>query len=273
MNIPLVSTLAKWLQALLLAGVVAALSYFALDYFAPAWASEARALVGAGSRWSEEAVRRDPAGFLRFSRRRLEGQQQELTAALANLQHSLAPLLEEIAGREETLAKTSALLTEGRQVYRQALQANRMGQAAEPIRFAGRPYDLEGFKAQLALLFQERQSGEALLGHARQTRQRLTDRLYEMKLAKGKLEAALAELPGQLLLVESKVATGEADETIGRLRAAVEAATSGADQALAELAPLGTTKELLASHAAATGGSGGRQEEPAFAAFLQGAAN
>ena len=220
-----------------------ALAYGAAHAFAPGWAAEMRGWLQLGQDWSEEAMQRDPVGYLEHTRQRLQMEQSELAEHIRALRTSAGPLEGHIQGRTGELARTEAFLKEGRSVYRQA-------QAQPPaggIRFAGRVYpDLATFKAQLELLFNEKTNNERLLAQANATRERLDQQLYTMLLQKGKLEMAIQEIGPQIAIVRAEHSAREVQTIINAGRRLSEGVLNETAQLMADF-PLGTTRDLMES--------------------------
>jgi gas vesicle protein len=240
----MINTLAKSALAL----VLATAGYFTTDHYAPAWTAELRGIVQeSGSNWSEAAIRSDPVGYLEFTRRRLEGQKGALSEVVRQIRNNMQPLQEHIQQRTEEQAKTEAFLKEGRSVYQDALKVQE-SRPVEAIKFAGRIYpDLPTFKAQIELLFNEKQGNEALLKQARETKTRLDERLYAMLLQQGKLEMAIQEIGPQIAIVQAEVTTRQLDEIMQHTHKVSDSVLTDTTRMIDEFGPIGVTKDLVES--------------------------
>ncbi len=250
---------------LVLAGL---LGYALLNHFAPGMAAKARHTLENARQWSEEDKQKDPVGYLEYTRQRLRGQKAALEDILRDLRENQAPLAQHIQERTEELAKTTAFLKEGREVYQHALKVSETREV-EGIKFAGRTYpNLETFKAQLELLFNEKQSAEAMLEKAGQTERRLDEKLYTVMVQRGRVEMALKEIQAQVAIVKASSAVNEMEDLIAAGDSVTAGVLAQTDRLVEDYAPIGTTSELLESAQKASASNGGGLN-PQFEAFLE----
>ncbi len=259
----------KTVASLAVAAALGVSSYYAVDHYAPAWTAELRGLVSAtGFTWSEAAVKQDPVGYLEHTREQLSGQKDDLQRIIKDIRKNMSPLEGHIQERTQELAKTEAFLKEGRGIYQEAKQVEPQ-ESVQAIKFAGRMYpDLETFKAQLELLFHEKEGNEALLRRARETKKRLDERLYSMLLQQGKLEMAIQEIGPQIAIVQAQVTTEQLDAIMQRTHRVTEGVLDTTQKMVQDFGPVGTTKDLLeTSKGVYTANPSANQ---AFAMFLEG---
>lgn len=243
--------------------------YLALDHYTPGATAEVRGMVlQYGTNWSDQAIQRDPVGFMRYTKQQLQEKQAAFTQGVNDLRKNIHPLNEYIQEETEALAKTNALLKEGRAVYRIAEEKDKT-EVIDAIKFAGRTYpDLTTFKSQLQLLYNEKLSKEGLLKQSEGTRTQLNAQLSAMLVQQGKLAMAIQEIDPKIAIAKASSNMAELNNLLDQTQSVSLDILTTSDQQIEAFGPIGNTAELIESMKNSVVIS--HDTDRAFEAFLNG---
>ncbi|ALG66870.1 hypothetical protein [Beggiatoa leptomitoformis] len=222
------------------------IGYISANEYAPAVTAELRTYVkNTATEWSDEAKRSDPVGYLRFSQEKLEQQKVQLQTVVKEMRAAVQPLAEYIQQTREELAKTAALLNEGKTIYQQATIVG-PSEVVSGIKFYGRTYpDVNSFKTQLEVLMQEKMGKESVLAKADTTHKQLTERLISTRLQIHQVEMAINQIAPQIAIVQAATAGNELSKLIGEAEKVTNIALDGFQEPADSYNLIRTTKELV----------------------------
>ncbi len=249
-------TLSKILTSVL----VVAAGYLLLQWVAPGEAARVRNYVSDKTAWSAEACKADPLGCLDAKTEQLAQLEVQVVDSLETLRAEKVRV--EAVVEEQVLlqAKNQAFLEQGKQAY-QKYQAN----SGQTIMFAGRKYpDLDTLKLQLELLFKEQAFRQASVENAKQLKERLKERLDQLKLKQTEIRQQIALIPTQRELLR----VDQAFARVAGTMQSIERVLHGGQAVIKDDAQLiGTTRDLMAR--LQTRGSSVNVVDEAFESFLK----
>lgn len=211
--------------------------------------------------WSEQACDTNPVECLTYQYDALSTQEEAVGSAISELNDSLQALERERLRREQLLFGNEALLLKGRQLLAEATEP------WEPVTFAGRSYeDRETLRAQLELLFMERESLRSMIDQSSELAEQSTTRLRALQVRRGEIANARSILPSQIQMVE---ATGLIESIDTRFATITELTGSTPPELLNVRQLVGTTEELLQSMAESSGGYPDHATSRSFDGFLE----
>ncbi|CDX49140.1 exported hypothetical protein [Mesorhizobium plurifarium] len=189
--------------------------------------------------WSDSACESNPLGCL-DSRFRvlqdLEKRVQRSILAIRGQRDRIAALVDDT---ETTVAKNSAFLNEGKELYKRTLQPE------SPIEFAGKSYPNGAvFKQQLALLFQEKAGLEANLANSKALKKKLDERLDGLMSQSGSITLAKRMVPAQIELVRANMALTDFGSNLDMINGVIKGSEVGLDETEQLIR---TTKDLMTS--------------------------
>ena len=223
-------------------------AYWLADRFVPGATAELRSVVMEHRDWSESAIAADPVGYLEWTEENLKRNKDVFARTILQLRQSTGPLSAQIAERQDHLARTSALLGQGKTVYKAALDKAAKGETVGPIKFAGRTYEsVELLRTQIELLFMEEKSDKALTSRLESTLKQLTQRSHGMMAKQAELEVALNSIAPQIALAKAEQIAGELDEIVARTRDINSGVLLTSTRMLTDIGPVGTADELMTS--------------------------
>lgn len=187
--------------------------------------------------YSADACSADAAGCLEAKRAPLARSKDEILKAIRNLEAEALKTATLSAENEQLLAKNTFFLEQGKA----ALNAG-LANGTKVFSFAGRTYpDAATFRAQLELLFNEKTSIETQVKASHELHAKMEERLQQLRLQQGRVEAALDNLPSQISLAQANVTLSTLDDQIKMIDNAVSESNH---QAASSESLIGGTREL-----------------------------
>jgi hypothetical protein len=244
----------------------ASIGYAALTVTAPNAADKIETLLrDIGFGWTADSCEANPEGCLNSRFTELSRLEREVATSITAIRSEVDRLDTLVAEQEELVGKNTLFLEQGRAAYkaRESTLAP-VGEAPRGIEFAGRTYpDLASFKAQLALLFQEKTVLEQSLSSARDLRTKLQARLDELMIQAGQITLAKRVIPAQLQLVRANQTLGEFSENLTMIDTVIAGSVEGISQSDQLIR---TTRDLMAD---STGKPAAAEGQQAFEDFLK----
>lgn len=211
----------------------ATIGYAALTVTAPNAAAKIETLArDIGFGWTAMSCEANPEGCLNSRFTELSRLEKEVGTSITAIRGEVDRLNTLVAEQKELVGKNTLFLDQGRAAYkvRESVLAPD-GESARGIEFAGRTYpDLASFKAQLALLFQEKAVLERSLASARDLQGKLQARLDELMIQAGQITLAKRVIPAQLQLVRANHTLSEFSENLTMIDGVIEGSVAGLSQ-------------------------------------------
>lgn len=246
------------------AGTIAtvAAGYGALTVAAPKAAATIESFVrNQGLGWDDDACASNPVGCLNNRYDKLAQLERSVDQSIRAIRGELDRVSALVSEQELVSGKNTAFLDQGRGVYREH-EAN----PDQPIQFAGRTYpNLDVFRSQLELLFQEKTSLEQSLTSARELKGKLKERLDALMIQAGQINLAKRMVPAQLQLVKANKTLADFGTNVAMIDGVIRGSEAGIDQTEQLIR---TTRDLMTPSKAAAG-SPAPATSGAFESFLR----
>lgn len=214
-----------------------------------------------GLGWNEAACLSNSEGCLNSRYDKLSQLERSVGQSSRAIRGELDKVTSLVSDQELLAGKNTAFLEQGRAAYR-----DRAGLPDQSVVFAGRTYpNLEVFRSQLELLFQEKTALEQSLTSARELRGKLKERLDALMIQAGQINLAKRMVPAQLQLVKSNQTLSD----FGANVAMIDGVIRGSEVGISQTEQLIRTTRDLMEPAKSPAAGPSRSEAEAFQNFLR----
>lgn len=242
----------------------AATGYAGLTVAAPDAAGKIEAFVrDRGLGWDAQACEANPSACLSSRYTRLQALERDVGGSVEAIRAELQRVSGLVDEQELLVSKNGAFLDRGRSIFRE-----RSAEADQAVTFAGRTYpNLQTFKAQLQLLFEEKAALDTSLASARDLRKKLQERLDTLMVQAGQINLAKRVVPAQLQLVRANRTLADFQGNVAMIDGVIHGSEAGLGQSQQLIR---TTRELLGPEAPVNGGAKpSKAAQEAFEGFLK----
>ncbi|NPU11381.1 hypothetical protein HL666_11460 [Bradyrhizobium sp. 83002] len=204
-----------------------AVGYAGLTIVSPTTATTIESFVrDSALGWNEAACVSNAEGCLNSRYEKLSQLERSIGQSIQAIRGEFDKVASLVSEQELIAGKNTAFLEQGRATYR-----DRIASPDQPIVFAGKTYpNLNIFRSQLELLYQEKAALEQSLASARELRGKLKDRLDALMIQAGQIDLAKRMVPGQLQLVKANRALSDFSANVAMIDGIIRGSEAGIGQ-------------------------------------------